>query len=134
MRKDLIDSINEKAFSWGWGSGASARDIVKASEQGITLNDSTAIYPWKAVNIPQMLKIVDHYIDAREPLNSTKKYLSLGAAVYCDEHSELIGNVDDDKTKKKKKRAKDKARAYLNKSIGFGLRQSVADKLLGEDY
>lgn len=134
MQKELIDCINKNRFSWGWGSGASARDIVKASERGLTLNDSAAVHPWKAVGTFQMLKMINHYIELRDTLQTTKKALAMGAAIYCDEHSRMISADGNEKAQKMKKGAKQKAKTYLNKAIGFGYRQTKANRLMGDDY
>jgi len=127
MKKEIISCINAHPFYWGWGHGASARDIIKASERGITLKDSKAIYPWKSVGIRQMLKFIDHYVDSRDTRITSKAQMAIGAAVYCDE----FGSSDelDDKAKAK---AKAKSKSYLNKALNYGYRRSKSDRLLGE--
>jgi serine/threonine protein kinase len=115
MRDEIITNINATPFPWGWGARASARDVVKASVKGISIADSAAVYPWKAVSVVQMLKFIDHYIDARGTRATSKAQIAFGAAIYCDEFGD---------------KGKSKAKTYLNRALGLGFPRAEQERLL----
>jgi uncharacterized protein involved in propanediol utilization len=127
MQKELISCINKNPFPWGWGFGSSARDIVSADEKGVRIKGSGAIHPWSGIAPPQMLKLVDHYLESRETRASSQSNMAMGAAVYCDES---ISGVDE----KIQPKVKAKAKSYMNKAINYGFSRSKAEALMGEDY
>jgi hypothetical protein len=127
MQKELISCINKNPFPWGWGFGSSARDIVSADEKGVRIKGSGAIHPWSGIAPPQMLKLVDHYLESRETRASSQSNLAMGAAVYCDESIAGVGE-------KIKPKVKAKAKSYMHKAINYGFNRSKAEDLMGEDY
>lgn len=119
MQKELIKNINSHPFAWGWGSGTSARDVVNASREGITVKGKSAIIPWEHISIAKMLRFADHYLDLRETRISSKANIAIGAAVYCDEFG---------------KEGRAKAKTYLNRALGYGFSSKTKDRLFGSDW
>jgi hypothetical protein len=58
LKKFIIAQINDKPFQWGWGSGNSARDILKADEAGFELRGGKAA--WPDVDEAQFRKLLLH--------------------------------------------------------------------------
>jgi len=115
MRTILIGAINAEPFPWGWGTGTSARDVEKASLKGVSIVGSSAVYPWKAVSVRQMLKFVDHYLASRKLKATDKANLAFGAAIYCDEFGE---------------KGRAKAKVYLNRALDSGFARSEQERLV----
>jgi len=118
MRDVLIECINGSPFSWGWGRGSTARDITKASKRGISIKDSTAIYPWKSVGIMQMLKLANHYISDKKTTIAQKQKIAIGAAVFCDEFGE---------------KGREKSKLFLSKAINYGFKRKEAERIFEYD-
>lgn len=118
MRDELIKCINNAPFKWGWGYGATARDITKASRRGLSIKDSTAVSPWKSVSIMQMLKLANYYTTDRKTPIPQKQKIAIGAAIFCDEFGE---------------KARAKSKAFLNIALNSGFNKDKAKKLFKYD-
>ena len=115
MQDEIIKNINKSPFAWGWGSGSSSRDVVRAGEEGIYIRDSKTATPWSAVGVAQMLKFVDHYIEVRDTRATSKAQLAFGAALYCNEFGE---------------KGQAKSNAYLNSALDLGFPRDEQERLL----
>ncbi len=119
MKAALISSMQETPFAWGWGSGSTARDIERADVRGIYVKGSRTPFPWAAVQTPQMLKMVDHYLAQRSVRTRTRIALAFGAAVYCDKFGQA---------------GRDKARQYATRAMDLGLPREIYSRLLESQW
>jgi hypothetical protein len=83
LKQFLIDSINKTTYSWGWGSGASKKDIVGAEESAVEITGSTV--PWADIPMPQMMKIIDHYLTFSDLKLRELGQHNLAVAIFCQE-------------------------------------------------
>jgi hypothetical protein len=119
MRNILIESINAEPFRWGWGRGSAQRDISAASKDGIAIRDTDIVYPWKAVGVGQMLKLVDNYLGSRNVRATDKAKLAFGAALYCNEFGD---------------KAAAKTKTYLNQALNLGFPRDVQERVLNKGW
>lgn len=115
MKTTLIAGMQKTRYPWGWGSGASARDIETADAKGITVKGAPAPIPWSSVTTPQMLKIVDFYLSSRDLRARQRIDIAFGAAIYCD----MFG-----------KQARERAQQYANRAMDLGLSRDTFDRLI----
>lgn len=115
MQEALITGLTEAPLGWGWGFGSTARDIERADANGIYVKGTAKPYPWSEVNTRQMLKLVDHYMEARVLRPRPRIQLAFGAAIYCDKFGS---------------QARERARFYANRAMDFGLRQQEFRRLM----
>lgn len=115
MKEAIITGIQEEPFPWGWGFGATARDIVRANERGIYIKDYPTPAKWETVQAPQMLKLVDRYLASRAIGVREKINLAFGAAIYCDQFGE---------------EGRQRAIQYANRALDLGLKRETFETLL----
>jgi len=87
LKKLLIDCINSDPFQWGWGTGSSARDVLKADETGVTLRGGDVV-AWSKISFPQLTRFVDHYLSSKKKEKKLLAELALSFALYCYETNE----------------------------------------------
>jgi hypothetical protein len=83
LKRFLIERINAAPYTWGWGSGPSARDVVGADETEIRLRGQTV--GWTEVSSRQLLKLIDHYATDSKVDNKVQAEQHLAAAILCHE-------------------------------------------------
>jgi serine/threonine protein kinase len=115
MKEGLITAMQEMPYTWGWGSGNSARDIEKADGKGIYVKGTRKPYAWAEIPSTQMLKLVDYYIEMRTTKPRARINIAFGAAIYCDEFGPT---------------ARDRARNYANRAMDMGLTKESFTRLL----
>jgi hypothetical protein len=79
LKAFLIEQINAKPFTWGWGSGPSARDVIGADETTIKLRGSQAT--WPDVTPVQMQKFITRYVMQAQGGRTTLAKHKLAAAL-----------------------------------------------------
>ncbi|MFU8781146.1 MAG: hypothetical protein ACNA71_09015, partial [Kiritimatiellia bacterium] len=115
MKTNMILGIEASPFSWGYGFGAAARDITGASVRGLLVQGEKNPVPWSSIQPPQMLKLVDRYIDSRDITARQRMEIAFGAAIYAD----LFGLS-----------ARDRARHYASRAMDMGLNQRTFQQIL----
>lgn len=85
LKTFLIESINNKAFTWGWKATTASYDITAADESGITVQGKQI--EWDAVEPWRMIHMFKHYVDALKQHETTTAYYYLTMAVFRKIHS-----------------------------------------------
>jgi len=115
MKQALIAGMQAAPYAWGWGFGAAARDIEKATDRGIFVKGTTRPYPWSEVQPTQMLKLVDYYVGVRTMKPRDRVNLIFGAAIYCDEFGPS---------------GRERAQSYANRAMDIGISRETFTRLL----
>jgi len=115
MKANIIRGIEVAPFPWGYGFGATARDISGASLLGLQIHGTRTPVPWASVSPPQMLKFVDRYIESRDITARERIEIAFGAAFYVD----LFGEA-----------GRERARFYANRALDMGLDRRTFEQLL----
>lgn len=94
FKKFLIEQISAEPYRWGWGDGASARDIIGAAEEGV--RHSSGVAAWPEISQKQLLKIIEHYVNNEKLPAKTRGEQCLGAALLlrdigAEEPADLFG-------------------------------------------
>lgn len=115
MKMNIIRGIETSPFPWGYGFGATARDITGASLRGLQVQGTSTPIPWESLQPPQMLKLVDRYIESRD-LNARERLeVAFGAAIYSD----LFGE-----------QGRERARYYAIRAMDMGLNSRIFEQVL----
>jgi len=83
MKLFIIERLKGEKFAWGWTQSGSAQDIIGADQNGIKITSKTVL--WPDVKPAQLLKILEHCIDAKGLSFRTKGEQYLAAAILCYE-------------------------------------------------
>ena len=83
LKDFLIASIRKEPYPWGWGSGASARDVLGVDESGFNLRGGRAT--WAQLDSAQMLRFLRFYLDPKKVNRELRGRMNLAAAVYFSE-------------------------------------------------
>ncbi|MDI6773953.1 MAG: hypothetical protein QME60_00945 [Verrucomicrobiota bacterium] len=59
LKTFVMNSLNARPYKWGWSSGASAKDILGAAEEGIRITGGEKI-AWPEVPPAQLVKIIEY--------------------------------------------------------------------------
>jgi hypothetical protein len=86
LKAFLIERLNAEPFQWGWGFGATALDVLGATESEVKLKAKT-VY-WLDVSMPQMLKFIERYVPDKKVRMRTRGRLCLATAILCEEHGQ----------------------------------------------
>lgn len=115
MKENIIAGIQAAPFPWGYGSGASARDITGASSRGLQVQGARDPIPWSNAQPQQMLRLIDRYIESRDLSVRQRMEIAFGGALYAD----LFGEA-----------ARDRARSYKRRAMDLGLRRETFENVL----
>lgn len=94
FKQFLIEQMSGESYRWGWGEGASARDIIGANEDGV--RHSTGATAWTDISMKQLLKIIDKYVNNEKLGAKVQGEQCLGASLLlrdleAGEPAELYG-------------------------------------------
>lgn len=84
LKRFIIRTLNAQPFSWGWGQGADARDVLGATEEDIMLKRASV--PWADVGPRQMLRFIDYALQHGQASPSKRAEHTLAAAIFCKQH------------------------------------------------
>jgi len=115
MKANIIEGINTAPYPWGYGSGATARDITGASAEGIQAKGIENPIPWQSILPTLMLKLIDRYIDSRAINVRQRIEIAFGAAIYAD----LFGE-----------QGRERARYYATRALDLGLKRQTFERVL----
>lgn len=103
LKDFLVQRLNKDPQPWIWVTGRSAKDVIEASHESVTLRGGVRV-SWSEVTVPQMLKFIDVYTSSRKVRIRQQCNQLVAAAIFCIEY----GGSD---------RARAAARNYANKAV-----------------
>ncbi len=119
MKQIIIDELTANGYPYGYGVGASARDILKADSRGIYVRGVIAPISWAELNAGDTIRIVDHLLRQPTLKATSRMILATGAAIYCDSFGD---------------RGKEKGNSYADKAINIGMRMEKIQSLRPEGW
>jgi hypothetical protein len=114
MKNIIINVLSKEGFPFGYGTGGSARDILKADERGIYVRGVVAPVKWSQLSVADTIRIVDFVLRTKGVRATDKMTIACGAAIYCDAFGE---------------RGRTKGDAYAKRAIELGMRSNLVDAL-----
>ncbi len=84
LQEFLIQRINARRFRWGWGHGPAAKDVIGASETALQITGQAI--PWDQVPLPQMLRLLRHYVDDKNLDRRERAQQQLALAIFLIEN------------------------------------------------
>lgn len=84
FKTHLVNGLNKSPYRWGWGmTAADSQDITGADEIGVKITRGAV--EWKAVPIPQLMKIIDHLGKTERRLSSERAEDCIATAILLEE-------------------------------------------------
>jgi hypothetical protein len=79
FRQFLVEQITAEPYRWGWGEGGAACDILGANETGV--RHTTGVTAWPDVNMRQLVRIIDRYVNSEKLAAKVRGEQCLGASL-----------------------------------------------------
>jgi len=82
LQKGIVAMLAAAPLKWGWIQDGQPLDVLTATDESVQIKGGRKV-PWPQVNMRQMFKFVQHYVELRGGSSRVRAKRKLEAAVFC---------------------------------------------------